>query len=76
MAWIVMLAHCSKCGSSIPYFHGEKKEHDSFLDPAKCPFCGEMFEGVLSNDYDKNTRTWTHDSDQLMRRANEQNLEV
>lgn len=76
MAWIVMSAYCSKCGSSIPYFHGEKKEHGSFLDPAKCPFCGETFEGVISNHLWQEARTWTHDSNQLIRRANEQELEV
>lgn len=76
MAWIIMLAHCSKCGSSIPYFHGEQKEGGGFLDPAKCPFCGETFEGVATTNYDKTTRTWTHDSDQLIRRANEHELEV
>ena len=76
MAWIIMLAHCSKCGSSIPYFHGEQKESDNFLDPAKCPFCGETFEGVATTNYDETTRTWTHDSDYLIRRANEHELEV
>ena len=76
MAWIIMLAHCSKCGSSIPYFHGEQKEGDSFLDPAKCPFCGETCEGVAMTDYDKTTRTWTNDSNQLIRRVNEHELEV
>lgn len=76
MAWIIMLAHCSKCGSSIPYFHGEQKEGDSFLDLAKCPFCGETFEGVATTNYDETTRTWTHDSNALIRRANEHELEV
>ena len=76
MAWIIMLAHCSKCGSSIPYFHGEQKEGDSFLDPAKCPFCGETFEGVATTNYDNTTRTWTHDSDYLIKRTNEHELEV
>ena len=76
MAWIVMLAHCSKCGISIPYFYEEQKEGDSFLDPSKCPFCGETFEGVAMTNYDKTTRTWTHDSNQFIRRANEHKLEV